>query len=59
VPFVQWIRLGSSRRVSRGTPCRMADEIQRRRDLFGHSYVTVNALYLDEFAPVVELLHGR
>ncbi|WP_158889617.1 LLM class flavin-dependent oxidoreductase [Amycolatopsis anabasis] len=43
----------------RGTPREMADEIQRRRDVFGYSYVTVNALYLEEFAPVVELLRGR
>lgn len=43
----------------RGTPREMADEIQRRRDAFGFSYVTVNARYADEFAPVVELLDGR
>ena len=43
----------------RGTPQRMADEIQRRRDTLGYSYVTVNAAYLDVFAPVVELLQGR
>jgi hypothetical protein len=43
----------------RGTPRQMADEIQRRRDVFGFSYVTVNAMYLDEFAPVVDLLNGR
>jgi alkanesulfonate monooxygenase SsuD/methylene tetrahydromethanopterin reductase-like flavin-dependent oxidoreductase (luciferase family) len=43
----------------RGTPRQMADEIQRRRDALGFSYVTVNALYPEEFAPVVELLAGR
>ncbi|GAA0613419.1 LLM class flavin-dependent oxidoreductase [Kutzneria viridogrisea] len=43
----------------RGSPHQMADEIQRRRDAFGYSYITVNALHLDRFAPVVELLHGR
>lgn len=43
----------------RGTPDRMTDEIQRRRDLLGYSYVIVNALHLERFAPVVELLHGR
>ncbi|KZM73499.1 LLM class flavin-dependent oxidoreductase [Nocardia terpenica] len=42
----------------RGTPRRMADEIQRRRDRFGFSYISVNELYLDRFAPVVELLNG-
>ncbi|MCM6773702.1 LLM class flavin-dependent oxidoreductase [Nocardia sp. CDC159] len=45
--------------VLRGTPQQMADDIQRRRDEFGHSYVTVNHLFLEQFAPVVELLHGR
>ncbi|WP_260478565.1 LLM class flavin-dependent oxidoreductase [Kibdelosporangium aridum] len=43
----------------RGTPQEMADEIQRRRDVFGYSYITVNALHLETFAPVVELLRGR
>ena len=36
-----------------------ADEIQRRRDMFGYSYITVNARHLDNFAPVIELLHSR
>jgi hypothetical protein len=43
----------------RGTPQEMADELQRRRDEFGASYVTVNATYLEDLAPVVELLTGR
>jgi alkanesulfonate monooxygenase SsuD/methylene tetrahydromethanopterin reductase-like flavin-dependent oxidoreductase (luciferase family) len=43
----------------RGTPHQIADEIQRRRDAFGYSYITVNALHLEAFAPVVELLHSR
>jgi alkanesulfonate monooxygenase SsuD/methylene tetrahydromethanopterin reductase-like flavin-dependent oxidoreductase (luciferase family) len=42
----------------RGTPRQMADEIQRRRDALGYSYITVNAVHLEEFAPVVELLHA-
>ena len=37
----------------------MADEIQRRRDELGYSYVTLNGLHIDEFAPVVELLRDR
>jgi probable F420-dependent oxidoreductase len=43
----------------RGTPQEMADELQRRRDEFGTSYITVNSMYLEDLAPVVELLHGR
>lgn len=43
----------------RGTPQEMADELQRRRDEFGASYITINATYLDELAPVVELLNGK
>lgn len=43
----------------RGTPRQMADELQRRRDALGTSYVTVNSAYMDRLAPVVELLAGR
>ncbi len=43
----------------RGTPRQMADEIQRRRDAFGFSYIAVNELFIEQFAPVVELLAGR
>jgi probable F420-dependent oxidoreductase len=43
----------------RGTPQQMADELQRRRDEFGASYITVNTDYLDDLAPVVELLAGN
>ncbi|TWD81549.1 alkanesulfonate monooxygenase SsuD/methylene tetrahydromethanopterin reductase-like flavin-dependent oxidoreductase (luciferase family) [Kribbella amoyensis] len=42
-----------------GTPQQMADELQRRRDSFGASYISVNANYLEDLAPVVELLDGR
>ena len=37
----------------------MADELQRRRDAFDVSYVSVNGQYLEQMAPVVELLAGR
>lgn len=37
----------------------MADELQRRRDAFGVSYVSVNAACYEQLAPVVELLTGR
>ncbi|WP_433165683.1 LLM class flavin-dependent oxidoreductase [Kribbella sp. CA-247076] len=42
----------------RGTPQQMVDELERRRDEFGTSYITVNSLYLDDLAPVVEKLTG-
>ena len=45
--------------VLRGTPQQMADELRRRRDTLGCSYVIVNAAFRDQFAPVVELLAGR
>jgi alkanesulfonate monooxygenase SsuD/methylene tetrahydromethanopterin reductase-like flavin-dependent oxidoreductase (luciferase family) len=37
----------------------LADELQRRRDRIGVSYVLVNAEFMDALAPVVELLTGR
>ena len=43
----------------RGSPREMADELQRRREAFGTSYVAVNAAFIDQFAPVVELLAGH
>jgi alkanesulfonate monooxygenase SsuD/methylene tetrahydromethanopterin reductase-like flavin-dependent oxidoreductase (luciferase family) len=43
----------------RGSTREMADELQRRRDAFGTSYVAVNAAFTEQFAPVVELLGGR
>jgi probable F420-dependent oxidoreductase len=41
-----------------GGPAEMADELQRRRDAYGVSYVSVNGAYLEQFAPVVERLAG-
>jgi probable F420-dependent oxidoreductase len=41
-----------------GTPAEMADELERRRDVYGVSYVSVNGSFLEQFAPVVELLAG-
>jgi hypothetical protein len=37
----------------------MADELLRRRDDLGISYSSVNAAFLQDFAPVIELLDGR
>jgi probable F420-dependent oxidoreductase len=45
--------------ILRGTVREMADELERRRDRLGISYVSVNAAYIEPFAPVVELLAGR
>jgi alkanesulfonate monooxygenase SsuD/methylene tetrahydromethanopterin reductase-like flavin-dependent oxidoreductase (luciferase family) len=48
-----------SLQILRGTTQQMADELQRRRDRLDLSYVTVNAAFTDQLAPVVELLAGR
>ena len=45
--------------ILRGSPRQMADELQRRRDDLGISYVSVNAAFVEQLAPVVELLAGR
>jgi alkanesulfonate monooxygenase SsuD/methylene tetrahydromethanopterin reductase-like flavin-dependent oxidoreductase (luciferase family) len=44
--------------VLRGSMRQMADELLRRRDEIGVSYVSVNAAFTEQFAPVVELLAG-
>jgi len=43
----------------RGTPREMADELLRRRDTIGATYISVNAGYLEDLAPVIELLRDR
>jgi probable F420-dependent oxidoreductase len=43
----------------RGSTTQMVDELQRRRDRFGVSYVSVNAEFIEQLAPVVDLLSGR
>lgn len=48
-----------SLQILRGTTQQMADELQRRRDVLGFSYFTVNAAFTDQLAPVVEMLNGR
>lgn len=45
--------------ILRGTPRQMADELERRRDMLGISYVSVNGFFIEEFTPVLELLAGR
>ncbi len=43
----------------RGDTQEMADELQRRRENLGVSYVCVNAAFYEQLAPVVELLTGH
>jgi len=43
----------------RGSAQEMADELQRRRDALSTSYVAVNAAFIEQFAPVVEMLAGN
>ncbi len=51
------IRAGSIT-VLTGSPRQMADTLLRRRDRAAVSYISVNALFADKFAPVIELLAG-
>jgi probable F420-dependent oxidoreductase len=45
--------------VLTGTPADMADTLQRRRERYGVSYITVNPGYLDQLAPVIDRLAGH
>lgn len=45
--------------VLNGSPAEIADVLLRRRDRFGVSYLTINSLAMEAFAPVIELLSGR
>jgi alkanesulfonate monooxygenase SsuD/methylene tetrahydromethanopterin reductase-like flavin-dependent oxidoreductase (luciferase family) len=45
--------------ILRGSPAQMAEELQSRRDTLGISYFSVNGTFIEQFAPVVELLDGR
>jgi hypothetical protein len=45
--------------ILRGSTRQMLDELQRRRERFGASYVTVNAEYVEQLAPVVSALSGH
>ena len=49
---------GDSLIILRGGPDQMAEELQRRRETLGVSF-SVNATFIEEFAPVVGLLAGR
>jgi probable F420-dependent oxidoreductase len=37
----------------------IADQLRRRREAYGISYIAVNALFAEQFAPVVAMLRGR
>ena len=45
--------------VLRGSSDEMAGQLQRARDRYGFSYVTVWDGWAEDFAPVVERLAGR
>ncbi|HEX5401339.1 MAG TPA: TIGR03621 family F420-dependent LLM class oxidoreductase [Pseudonocardiaceae bacterium] len=45
--------------VLNGTPDEIADVLLRRRDELGVSYITVNSLAMEGFAPVIERLAGK
>jgi hypothetical protein len=42
-----------------GSADEMVDELQRRRDTLGVSYISVNGAFFEQLAPVVERLAGR
>jgi len=50
---------GDSLTLLRGDVDAMVDELQRRRDAFGVSYVSVNGAFFEALAPVVERLAGQ
>ncbi|MGE3289349.1 MAG: LLM class flavin-dependent oxidoreductase [Pseudonocardia sp.] len=52
------VAAGSIMLLPGASPRAMADELLRRRDTLGISYVKINSMYLEEMAPVVELLSG-
>jgi probable F420-dependent oxidoreductase len=54
----QLIRDGSIT-VLGGAPRQMADTLLRRRDRAAVSYISVNAMFADQIAPVIELLADR
>ncbi|SFW87376.1 LLM class flavin-dependent oxidoreductase [Amycolatopsis australiensis] len=45
--------------IIRGSADAMAEELERRREELGVSYVSVNGAFIEEFAPLVERLTGK
>ena len=56
---VEELQRAGSVAVLLGSPERMAEELLRRREVLGISYVTASAAQMDALAPLVELLAGR
>ncbi|HUZ78665.1 MAG TPA: LLM class flavin-dependent oxidoreductase [Chloroflexota bacterium] len=53
------LRAADSLAMLRGTTQQMVDDLRRRRDAFGASYISVNSAFFEQMAPVVEQLNGR
>jgi hypothetical protein len=52
------LRASDSLSVLRGGTRAMVDELQRRRDEVGTSYIAVNVAFMHALAPAVEALTG-
>lgn len=53
------MRSANSLAMLRGSTQDMIDELERRRELLGGSYITVQGAFMEALAPVVEQLAGR
>ncbi len=53
------MREANSLAMLRGSTQEMVDELERRRDRFGATYITVQGAFMEALAPVVEALAGR
>lgn len=51
------LRIGAVTALN-GTPAQIADVLRRRRERTGLSYLQVNGMFAEKFAPVVEILAG-
>ena len=51
------LRIGAVAAIT-GTPAQMAEVLRRRRERTGLSYLQVNGMFAEQFAPVVEILAG-
>lgn len=53
------MREANSMAMLRGSTQDMVDELERRREWFGASYITVQGVFMEALAPVVERLSGK
>lgn len=53
------MREANSMAMLRGSTQDMVDELERRREWFGASYITVQGVFMEALAPVVEGLSGK